>query len=102
MPFSYENYVASREGCSVILTLDATVQACLEKQISAAIARYDVQNGGFGIVMNVNTGEILAMATIGNYDPNQYLEIADPAEAARLEALRLAYLSKPSGTDAYI
>jgi len=33
MPFSYENYVASRQGDSVVLTLDMTVQACLEKQM---------------------------------------------------------------------
>ena len=65
MPFSYENYVSSRQGDSVILTLDATVQACLEKQLSAAIARYDVQNGAFGLVMNCKTGEILAMANLG-------------------------------------
>ena len=56
MPFSYENYVASRGGNSVILTLDATVQSCLEKQMEAAIARYDVQNGAFGLVMNCKTG----------------------------------------------
>ena len=84
MPFSYEKYLYSRKGCDVVLTLDATVQACLEKQIQAAIDRYDVQNGGFGIVMNVNTGEILAMATLGNYDPNAYLEVADPEIAEEL------------------
>ncbi|MBQ8748312.1 MAG: hypothetical protein IJZ14_00645, partial [Oscillospiraceae bacterium] len=65
MPFSYENYIASRQGDSVVLTLDVTVQACLEKQMEQAIARYDVQNGAVGMVMNVNTGEILAMATLG-------------------------------------
>ena len=37
MPFSYENYISSRQGDSVILTLDATVQACLEKQMETAI-----------------------------------------------------------------
>ena len=66
MPFSYENYISSRQGNSVILTLDTTVQACLEKQMEAAIARYDVQNGAFGLVMNAKTGEILAMATLGS------------------------------------
>ncbi len=101
MPFSYENYIASREGCSVILTLDTTVQTCLEKQMEAAIARYDVQNGAFGIVMNVNTGEILAMATLGGYDPNNYLQIGDAETAAELEQLRLAYLMEPEGSDAY-
>ena len=88
MPFSYENYVSSRAGCSVVLTVDATVQACLEKQMAAAIDRYDVQNGAFGLVMNAKTGEILAMATLGNYDPNNYLEIYDEEAAAELEALK--------------
>ena len=87
MPFSYENYVNSNPGCSVVLTLDCTVQACLEKQMRSAIDRYAVQNGAFGLVMNAKTGEILAMATLGSYDPNNYLEIYDSAEADRLKAL---------------
>ena len=87
MPFSYENFVSAREGCSVVLTIDATVQACLEKQMQAAVDRYDVQNGAFGLVMNAKTGEILAMATLGSYDPNNYLEIHDEDTAATLEAM---------------
>ena len=102
MPFSYENYIASTEGCSVILTLDTTVQACLEKQMEAAIARYDVQNGAFGMVMNVNTGEILAMATMGGYDPNHYLEIEDADMTAALEQMRLAYQMETPGSEAYV
>ena len=101
MPFSYENYVASRQGDSVILTLDATIQACLEKQMEAAIDRYAVQNGAFGLVMNCKTGEILAMATLGSYDPNNYLELADPDAAAEVEELKQRYLSQPEGSDAY-
>ena len=88
MPFSYENFVSDRQGCSVVLTIDATVQACLEKQMRSAIDRYDVQNGAFGLVMNAKTGEILAMATLGSYDPNNYLEIYDEDTAAELEALK--------------
>ena len=90
MPFSYEKYVQSTKGCSLILTLDATVQACLEKRMAEAIARYDVQNGAFGLVMNAKTGEILAMATLGSYDPNRYQEIADEEMAAKLEQLKLS------------
>ncbi len=101
MPFSYESYVSAQEGCSVVLTLDTTVQACLEKQMEAAIARYDVQNGAFGMVMNVNTGEILAMATLGSYDPNSYLEIADEDAAAQLAQLKLSYMTQPEGSVAY-
>ena len=101
MPFSYENYVSSIPGCDVILTLDTTVQACLEKRMEEAIAKYDVQNGAFGIVMNVKTGEIVAMATLGGYDPNDYLEIYDPEMASSLETLRQKYLQYPEGSDAY-
>ncbi|MGN1016940.1 MAG: penicillin-binding transpeptidase domain-containing protein [Faecousia sp.] len=102
MPFSYENFVASRGGNSVILTLDSTVQSCLEKQMEAAIARYDVQNGAFGLVMNCKTGEILAMATLGSYDPNAYLELNDPEESLRIEKLRMEYLMQPEGSERYI
>ena len=101
MPFSYEKYVSSQKGNNVILTIDATVQTILEKQMEDAIARYDVQNGAFGIVMDVNTGEILAMATLGSYDPNAYLEIADEKTNASLEILKQAYENAPFGSDAY-
>ena len=101
MPFSYERYISSRQGDSLILTLDCTVQACLEKQMQAAIDRYDVQNGAFGLVMHAKTGEILAMATLGNYDPNNYLEISDEETAAALENMKLQYLMQPESSEAY-
>jgi len=98
MPFSHESFVVPRDACDVVLTLDTTVQACLEKQMELAIQRYDVQNGAFGMVMDVNTGEILAMATLGGYDPNNYLEVSDP----EVENLYLQYLLHPEGSEAYI
>ena len=97
MPFSYEAFLVPENACDVVLTLDATVQACLEKQMQTAIDRYDVQNGAFGMVMDVNTGEVLAMATLGGYDPNNYLEVSDPY----VEELRLDYLRYPQGSEGY-
>ena len=98
MPFSYEDFVVPNDACDVVLTLDTTVQACLEKQMELAIDRYDVQNGAFGMVMDVNTGEILAMATLGGYDPNNYLEVSDPD----VEKLRLQYLQYPQDSESYL
>ena len=101
MPFSYENYISSRQGDSLILTLDATVQACLEKRMEEAMARYDVQNGAFGLVMDCKTGQILAMATLGGYDPNQYLELADPQAADQIQQMKEQYLALPEGSEGY-
>lgn len=77
MLYSYEKYYEASDGKSLVLTLDSTVQMYLEKNLKAAIEKYDVQNGAFGIMMDVNTGAILAMAIEGSYDPNNYLEITD-------------------------
>ena len=101
MPFSYEHYITSQQGNSLILTLDVTVQAMLEKRMEEAISKFDVQNGAFGLVMNVKTGQILAMATLGSYDPNNYLEIADPNTAAELAWLQLEYQLNSEGSEAY-
>ncbi len=101
MPFSYEKYVQSIPGCDVVLTLDATVQACLEKRVEEAIAKFDVQNGAFGIVMDVKTGQVLAMATMGSYDPNNYLEIYDAEQAQVVELLRQKALLFPKESEAY-
>ena len=101
MPFSYEKFVASRQGDSVVLTLDMTVQACLEKRMEEAIAKYDVQNGAFGLVMNAKTGEILAMATLGSYDPNNYLELTNDRAITQVEQLKMDYMMQPQGSEAY-
>ena len=101
MPFSYEKFVSSQKGCSVVMTLDATVQLCLEKQMQNAMDRYGVKNGAFGMVMEVNTGEVLAMATLGGYDPNHYLEIRDPDTVRELEQQKLSYQALPEGSEAW-
>ena len=101
MPYSYEAYVEAQQGCSLVLTLDATVQACLEKQMEAAIGRFDVRNGAFGLVMEVKTGRILAMATLGGYDPNNYLEIYDASVREDLARLQKEYLSQPMESEGY-
>ena len=92
MPFSVERFEGGQTGADLVTTIDVAVQQALENQMALAVERYDIQNGAFGIVMDVDTGEILAMATHGSYDPNQYLQIADDDAEEELEALRLDYL----------
>ena len=101
MPFSVERYLQGQPGADVVTTIDVTVQQALENQMQLAVDRYAIQNGAFGIVMDVDTGEILAMATLGSYDPNAYLEIGDADTAAELEAMRLDYLRYPEDSPQY-
>lgn len=84
MLYKYEKYYDAADGSDLVLTIDTTIQYFLEKSMEAAVEKYDVQNGAFGLIMDVNTGEILAMATLGSYDPNNYLEIYDAETAEQL------------------
>ena len=101
MLYTYEKYYDASDGDSVVLTIDKNVQSFLEKNLESAIERFEIKNGAFGIVMNVNTGEIVAMATVGGYDPNQYLEIYDPQKALELEAQYQFAITLDPASEAY-
>lgn len=70
MPFEYEDYIGAENGSNLVLTIDTTIQSFLEKALDAALADTKAQNRVLGIVMDVNTGEILAMSVKPDYDPN--------------------------------
>ncbi len=98
MLYSYEKYYQASDGDSVVLTIDTTVQYYLEKQLQDAVDRYDVKNGAFGIVFDVNSGDIVAMSTLGSYDPNQYLEIYDMEKNDELTQLYEEAAKLPEGS----
>lgn len=77
----FENYYDSKNGGDVTLTIDSTIQFYVEKYLAQAIKDYDVQNGGACIVMQPKTGEILAMASYGNYNLNDYQAVSPEVEA---------------------
>ena len=87
MLYSYEKYYEASNGHDLVLTIDNKVQEYLEDNMQTAIEKYDVSNGAFGIVMDVNTGEIKAMANLGSFDPNDYLEIHDEKTRTELDEL---------------
>ena len=99
MLYSYEKYYEASDGDSLVLTIDLTVQRALEKQMLDAIDRYDVLNGAFGIVYDAQTGDVLAMATLGGYDPNNYLEIFDTGKNDELEEMYTNALTYPEGSE---
>ena len=98
MLYSYEKYYQATDGNSIQLTIDTTAQYYLEKQLQDAVDRYDVRNGAFGILMDCQTGEIVAMSTLGGYDPNRYLEIYDTNSREAADLLYDAATQYAEGT----
>lgn len=78
---SYEDYVDARDGDSISLTIDAVIQNYVEKHLAQAVEDYDIQNGAAAICMEVDTGAILSMVSLGNFDLNDYQTISAEAEA---------------------
>ena len=77
----FEQFEPGRDGCDVVTTIDSTIQFYVEKQLRQAVADYDVQNGAGAIVMDVNTGAVLAMASLDGYDLNRFLDVSSEAQA---------------------
>jgi len=75
--WQYEQYYDAQNGDDVVLTINNTVQHYLERGLEEAIAKFDVKNGAAGIIMDVNSGAILGMASLPNYDLNNYSAIYD-------------------------
>jgi len=61
--------VQARDGLNVVLTLDMAVQHILETAMAEALQKHTPKSIT-GIVMRPRTGEILAMASLPDYDPN--------------------------------
>ncbi len=77
---SFEEYSPGKDGCDLVLTVDSTIQYYVEKHLKQAVEDYDIQNGAGAIAMDVNTGGILAMASIEGYDLNDFLAVSDEAQ----------------------
>ena len=70
MPYEYQSYIEAQDGNSIVTTLDVNIQAVLEEQLSTAYIESGGQNRATGMVVDVKTGEILAMATYPSFDLN--------------------------------
>lgn len=81
-----EQMFEAENGSSLVLTLDTNVQYALEKGLESMLDKYDAANGGTGIVMDVNTGAIVAMASYPNYDPGDFSTIYTEELQAELDA----------------
>lgn len=87
MPFEYEQYNGAQNGNDLVLTINETVQSILEKYLAEGVEKYKVKNGAVAVMMNVNTGAIVALAANPNYDPNDPYTIQDETILKEIAAL---------------
>ena len=73
------------DGGNLNLTIDENVQAIVEEYLTEAMNTFSVHGRGSAIVMNVNTGAILAMASVEQFDPNDPYKIYDEKMQAILD-----------------
>ena len=87
MPYTYEELYEPQDGDSLVLTIDEGIQHFVEKYLEVAIDEYHVQNRAIGMVMDVNTGALLAMAVKDDFDPNDPFTIHDEDVQAELDLI---------------
>ena len=69
MPNQYKTVYEAKQGSNLVLTIDSNIQAFLENALDQAFIDNKCASAN-GIVMDVNTGAVLAMATRESFDPN--------------------------------
>ncbi len=90
MSTKYESYIDAVDGTDIMLTVDWTCQSILEKYLNEALEDTGARNRVCGIIMDVNTGEILGMSTKPDFDLN------DPYT---MDAVSQALIDAFEGTD---
>lgn len=100
MSNSYSTYVDASDGNDITLTIDTTIQYYAEQVLREGIEKYGVLDGGFAIVMDPNTGAVLANVSMPDYDLNTPGVVLDVSKAAALEQLK-ANATTEEGEKAY-
>lgn len=77
MPNLADEYEPPINGLNLTLTIDSRIQTIMERELDQAEAKYE-PDGAMAIAMNPNTGEVLAMSSRPDFNPEHYREV--PAE----------------------
>src|SRR6056297_3360550 len=76
LPYGYEEYFQGEEGLNVVLTIDETIQHFAENALEKGFIDNNAESANI-IIMNPYTGEILAMAGLPEYNPNDPRKLPD-------------------------
>lgn len=66
----YETSVDATDGNSLVLTINQTIQYYLEKGLKETMNQYQAK-GAYGVVMDCNTGAVLGMSSMPDFDCNE-------------------------------
>ncbi len=86
MPIEYESIYDAKQGTSLVLTIDEVIQRYLEKSLEQVYIDANAA-GAYGIVMDVDTGAVLAMANEGDYDLNDPFAISNGEKQAEIDKI---------------
>lgn len=92
MPYDYESMIPAVPGYNINTTIDVFVQAALDEQVKAAYIESGGENRACGIVMDVNTGDVLAISVYPNFNLNEPWTLNEDS----LKALEESGLDKES------
>ncbi|MCC7197691.1 penicillin-binding protein 2 [Candidatus Peregrinibacteria bacterium] len=67
------------DGDNIVLTIDRSMQMVIEKKLAKAVEDYRADSGQV-VVMDPNTGYILAMAHYPSFDPNNFSAVTNTDE----------------------
>lgn len=87
MPYKNDKIYDAQDGNSLYLTLDMNLQYMVEKYLEQQVEAHDVANRACAIMMNVNTGAVLAMASTPGFNLNDKNSIYNPNDLAKLAAI---------------
>ncbi|NLB32845.1 MAG: PASTA domain-containing protein [Tissierellia bacterium] len=69
LPFGYNEYFESEDGLGVVLSIDEVIQHYAESAAQKVLTDYNAKRATI-LVMDPNTGDVLAIASKPDYDPN--------------------------------
>lgn len=94
IPITDDSYIPPEDGLNLVLTIDERIQHVVEKYLEQAIVDNAPVEYGVCIVMNPKNGDILAMATAPDYDPNDPFTVTDEEIAEKWDTLTVAEKTK--------
>ena len=81
LAYNYESYIPAQDGLNLVTTIDWTVQSVVEKYLKETYYQHEPEGRASCVVMDVDTGEILALALYPTFDLNNYSTLSAEYQA---------------------